>query len=225
VPFTQNHILVQYGGTIYTNEIWSNSLRLGFTDPHVSTYIEDYVAANYVNAATAVGNVFSNYTYASTDTKLTYFKMNAVGTDGHYSSSSVTNRFDYTAPGKPGGGSAGSGAPQLAVAVTLLTGAVRGLANKGRIYVPALNATAAGGSMSSTIADTFTAGTKLIIDALNAMPNDSLLGTPKVSVMSNVRNGVTRRVIGIRVGVVVDTQRRRRSALKESYRATVPITS
>ena len=111
---------------------------------------------------------------------------------------------------------------QLSTALTLETGVRRGLAARGRIFLPPINVQLGDSGHIETAARSgiATAGATFIRD-LNNWPGLDL-GVNNLRVVVLGRDGSTRAVTGVSVGSVVDTQRRRRSALKEVY-TTVPI--
>jgi hypothetical protein len=103
---------------------------------------------------------------------------------------------------------------QLTICISLTTSARRGPASQGRFFMPlpAVGANAAGhinaASLTALVGTTTT-----MIENINA-----LLGNGSgwaVSVLSDL--GAARHVTGVRVGSVMDTQRRRRNKIPEEY--------
>lgn len=110
------------------------------------------------------------------------------------------------------------GLPQATLAVTLTTGTLRGLANEGRMYLPATSHLPSDdGRITLAQADALRSVVVDFIVAVNAV------GLGPVTVFSKVGTGAKRAVNGVRVGRVIDTQRRRRNQISEEYRyAAVP---
>lgn len=119
------------------------------------------------------------------------------------------------------GGSAGNAMPpQVALVATLIGGSGKGLAGKGRMYLPGIkypvNST---GHLDQTFCQTIATNLAAFFNTVNgsfdapghsinvSRGHKALLGTGARNVTTN----------GIRVGNVYDTQRRRRNALAETY--------
>lgn len=126
-----------------------------------------------------------------------------------YLSPSAPNEIFLT-PGTIPAGTMVNGAPQLTSAVSLTTDQARGLAHKGRIYPPVACAIGADGR-STFNPDANLAAVKTMFLALNT------LGAGNVVVYSGVRGTRVNVVNGLKIGKVVDTQRRRRRNLIEEY--------
>jgi len=134
----------------------------------------------------------------------------SVAPDGHYvvepTVAAATDACEGTFAGMP---------PQLAVVATLWTGSSLGKGNYGRFYLPYCGYTEAGTPLMSTALTTqFRGAFKTFLDAVNT----ALPGAASIRVMSNSTQGLQQKpVTQVRVGRVIDTQRRRRSQLDESY--------
>jgi hypothetical protein len=110
--------------------------------------------------------------------------------------------------------------PQCALVATLVAGSGKGLAGKGRMYIPGVKwGIDSTGHLDSGAVGSL--GTKLtdFINAVNALPDRpgvviNASRGHKLSLGLGARNVP---VNGVRVGNVYDTQRRRRNALAESY--------
>jgi len=208
-PFSAMHLYVQWGGKLPGSEQWSCGLRLinvggGVANDDtgmlaaVSTAVEDY----HTRALTSIGN----------NALLSFVKVNAIGTDGHYVAN-TTN--EHIAPDATGGATAASPFPnQIALAVSLTTGFSRGPAHRGRFYLP-LPYTSPGvdGTIPAGTAGGVHTSTTTFLAALNAVN-----AAWKVGVMSRKSGAPAARVVtGVEVGRVLDTQRRRRNKLVENY--------
>lgn len=207
-PFDSAHIYMQWGGKLPGGEQWSNGLR--FYGPSASADAD--AAAMLANCAAAV-SAFHTRTASkiSNGVKLSFVKMNGIGTNGHYLSDG-TNQALFA--DIVGGGGTASIANQIALTVTLTTGFSRGPAHKGRIYLP-LPATFvdATGLVPAADCNTISGSVDTFIAALNAVNT-----AWKVGVFSRKAGSPGhRQVTGNLVGRVLDTQRRRRRSLIEDY--------
>lgn len=139
---------------------------------------------------------------------LTWAKLNLIGLDGKYVRQ-TTNVVDFPAVSSP---SAGTMPLQCALVITLETALSRGLANKGRIYLPDPRGALSGPGRTLDAAATATAAdwAANLMTALNTVG-----GLGDVSVASSVRTGAEESVTRISVGSVIDTMRSRRGKLLE----------
>jgi hypothetical protein len=189
-------------------------------------------------------DVFNWWTQAGTTSlspvnthRLTELKVALIGTNGEYVPDTFSVSHFYLPP------TAGITAPpagmtaQNTTAVTLTTAVPRGLASKGRVFLPPNGnmITASDGRIATSSALNLANSFKVLLNGINA---DTHVGD--VVVMSRGRAlrgpakpngqptytypnpGATNKVTGCSVGRVIDTQRRRRRSLVE---ANVPSTS
>lgn len=110
--------------------------------------------------------------------------------------------------------------PQVALVATLVAGSGKGLAGKGRMYIPGVKwAIDSTGHLDSGAVTSI--GTKLtqFINAVNALPSRPgvIINASKGHAKLGGQGARNVPVNGVRVGNVYDTQRRRRNALAESY--------
>lgn len=110
------------------------------------------------------------------------------------------------------------GYPQIALVTSLRTARPRGLGSNGRNYWPSAASINFGtGAIGATEATAIATAATVLVDAIN----DQGIGV--VCVASAVGNGLLQPVTGVRVGRVMDTQRRRRNQLPELYGEVVPV--
>jgi hypothetical protein len=161
-------------------------------------------------------------TYISSNYQSTLVKCASVGTDGK---SDANDTIYATFPTGTQGVSATHMPPQIALVATLTGANARGLASKGRMYLPGVGVElAAGGHINegkrNYIADHF----KTFLDGVNALPHNNVIqlashgqlnkdGTPKIGGYGPINKAVK----GFKIGSVYDTQRRRRNGIAESY--------
>lgn len=198
----QNLIKVAFGGTLFTDEIWAMGfhLALGSTpqiDPHTLQ-------------SALLGFLLDSRAGFTTAAKLTYIKANGINPlTGKYIAGD-TREF-VVSPAQQLG-NAGEPAPaQMAVCVSLGTDLARGRSSKGRFFIPTVSRIIdASGRITTTSAqDTATSAAEMITK-INA------LGSHKVVVWSKIGQQAEP-VTHVRVGRVMDTQRRRRSSMSEDY--------
>jgi hypothetical protein len=209
---------LQFGGRLYTDEEWSCSLHLHGPTPAAtggggSTFnpAEQY-------AAPLKAWFEAPLSYHSGGAYLDFVKFNDIDpTTARYASTTDSNTYLYPSIQPYGRGQ--TNIPQGTVAISLGTALQRGPASKGRFYPPGgwNGLTNDGRALPSEMASK-AALVKTLINDLNAAQG---AGGQRVVVYSKQYQSV-RAVTHIRVGRVVDTQRRRRSSLAEEYQ-TVPL--
>lgn len=124
---------------------------------------------------------------------------------------------EYTLPTPWGGGTPVTLPPQAAVVVSLRT-TTPGGSGRGRIYWPALGATLnSTGRLTSPTTDTVATGFKTYFASVRGALATAF---PLIGFDLAVRSKTTRttpHVVRLQVGNIIDTQRRRRDAIRESY--------
>lgn len=149
-------------------------------------------------------------------------KWNQIDRDGRYVAD-VTRYVDLGANPLPGGLDTPVVYPnQIALVTSYETGVTRGLAHEGRTYWPTGAPLAADGRISIGDAGQVAgAVSQLLADWAN-WPGIDFNGYGPC-VMSPLRGGASRYISRVRVGRVLDTQRRRRRSQVESYVQGDPI--
>jgi hypothetical protein len=211
-PFDAEHYYLQWGGTLPGGEIFSCGMRMATNlpgNPALPDITDDYV--NNIGGMVA-GFHQTPQANISPTCILTYVKLNVIKVDGTYK---YPQTHEYTPVGIPGGGNGSPQYPnQVALAVTLITDYTRGPAHSGRFYMP-LPAipVAVDGRITADYAGGVRAAASGLITTINNNAQNAY-----VAVFSRKAGAPAhRQVTGTRVGRVLDTQRRRRSALPESY--------
>lgn len=224
------HALLAWGGTMGNVEQWSCSLRMTSTLYQATTSSDR--AAFCANALeqvyTKVRAYWSGKTNASTLAWMTWCKFNPIGADGKYENDATNVQYmTPTQYAKP------SGAPapfQIAIVATLDSGITRGLAKSGRIYIPCSNVSPGeSGQVDNVTASQHASQVAELIRQLNNWTGPDFGLLPAVSVVSKgrvkngaiVSEGIARPVTQVRVGRVLDTQRRRRAKIPEAYEKAV----
>jgi hypothetical protein len=170
--------------------------------------------------ATWFAGVGANKVNFSAVTSLTHIKLNLINTAGHYAEP-VSNTYTYPSP-IFGGGASTPFAPQLAGVVTLETGLARGLAHKGRVYLPGpggFTVPSSDGRAGASNAINVASSVASLINQINAAYASIGAGdfNGRVAIMSNVREGAWHYVTSVKAGRVIDSMRSRRSSLPEDY--------
>lgn len=203
MPFPRPHLKVTFFGDGWSQqEEWSTGLRLdGQTMPTDAqmTSLENAFVALFGNSALVTSQHvrYLGCKVAPQDVSGLY------GADGNAKEKLRTTPLAGTGTG---------GLPQATVVATLTTASPRGLANEGRMYLPSTGMLpiADGRVMATTATGVATA----VVTFLNAV---DAIGIGNVAVFSKTREGAARDVTGVRVGRVIDTQRRRRNHIPELY--------
>jgi hypothetical protein len=215
------HYLLQYGGSLHGTEQWSNSLRF-VTDS--ATDIQSGQIPAALADIEADLRTFYGTSLFHPGMKVEFAKFNKIGPLGKYVDTEQSNTRFFTAPIV---GTALNGhAPQVALVASLVTAAQRGLASKGRIFLAGLGVgpcqvEPANGQISVAQRDVYEEAVGTFLNNLNNWPGfDSNFAGLDLSVVSPgglSGVGVARKVTGVRIGRVLDTQRRRRVDIDEDY--------
>lgn len=214
MPYPQTFTRLVASGQLYGTETFSFGLSI-VPDFDNGPAPDTEALVEAVADATAT---FFTAARISTAAYLTLLKFNNIGPDGRYASDSETTQWEYDPAVR--GTIGASPAPQIALAVSLMTAAARGRAHAGRFYLPVPSQAPETTGLIST-ADAQTVGTAATawLRALNdLMPEGRVVG-----VASDVGAGTFRPVTHVRVGRVLDTIRSRRRALAENYVEMPPL--
>lgn len=208
---------VTISGTMFGgNEEWSTGFFLGQEGSDAAD-ASDLTATAILNAwRTFFEAAGSNISAAYLTTQV---KVAAIDATGH----TELDQVYYAYPATELNGSVGAITlpPQCALVVTLLSDRPRGKASKGRMYLPGIAAMPNSGTGKLSAADTGTIadGMQTFFDTLAGsfdVPDQLILaakGTGPVPGLTAQNDFVET----IRVGDVIDTQRRRRNGLVETY--------
>jgi len=211
------HTLVTFGGVLNTGaatpEIWQSGVRV--TDVVGGGPLADHDAylAGIKDPLGTWFEVTGSAGFPATAT-LNWIKANPINAAGKYADD-TTHLYDYPTP-VAGGGVAPFFSPVpdiLCLAISWTTAKARGKSHAGRIYLP---------NYSMPVV---TPGSMRAQGGLNALWRDRGLALLALLANSNVHAvpiiassaGPTAQITGVRVGDVIDVQRRRKDALKESY--------
>jgi hypothetical protein len=219
---------VTISGTAFGgSETWSTGFFMGSP----SADVVGVNAPGSQNIAAAWETFFETQAHYISDTfKTVQVKTAMLNADGTTDLDEI-DYYTYPAP-ISGGGPAGPLPAQIALAATLTSDNQRGLAAKGRMYLPgvAIPVQTANGKISDTTTTALANGLKTFLDAVNtaAGTSGSLILASKGRKQANQVNGdtiyiggVSAFVTGCRIGDIYDTQQRRRRQLPETYTVRV----
>ena len=215
-PFPFHRLVI--GGKIATTEHWNTSLAIATggaatpVDSTLLTAVAGAVSTWFVGSGTNDARIESNAT-------LEFIKLNRLDTAGHYMDDAQTHLY----PTPPVGPEAMIAPPQTSVVVTLRTSQERGLANRGRMYLPptyGIMALDSGGRLSTGYAARNASSISTLINGINSIYT-AWTGAGdfggRVAVVSKTRSGAWHSVTAVEGGRVVDTVRSRRTSLVEDY--------
>lgn len=219
--YAHNVVRVTLSGTMFNgSEEWSTGFFLGeegadAPDPTQQTAddIRDAFAAFFVHLDSKISS-----SYRFTQAKVAKLDDNGKTIDG-------TVFYSYPAAITAGATNGGLLPPQCALVVTLLSDRPRGKASKGRMYLPGIapNIDINTGKVQASHITGIANNMKTFFDALANdadIPGELILAAKSSGVM-NVNPAQNDYVETIRVGDVIDTQRRRRNGLVETYTSLV----
>jgi hypothetical protein len=223
--YDRKHILLTWGGTLPGGEEWSCGVRLASAVSEASLspiplgIADDFLAL--LLSGSYSGSVKAFHTRSETgihgSALLTHIKAAAIGTNGKYLPGQVAMVEEEFEP-IPGGYGGLQHPNQCTVAVTTTTDLPRGLAHMGRFYLPMPGFTLDGdGVFSAADAANLAASASTFLENISDIPGVDIITSPGASVMSKVGSGASNRITGVKVGRVIDTQRRRRRDLPEEY--------
>lgn len=196
-------------------EEWTTGFYMGLEASDALAPTQEFADAVKAAWNTYWTNSLSRF---SSQWKYDYIKVATHGTDGKTIPDSVV--YSYPVTPVSGGSTSDSFPPQVALVATLISANQRGLAAKGRMFLPGINANigADGRIASSNQTDILTNFTTFMT-SVNGIQN-----TPGVIVLASqgrkaplVGGPTMKAVTAVRLGNVYDTQRRRRNQLVEVY--------
>jgi hypothetical protein len=227
VVYASPHLYVTMGGPSYDDqETWQTGVRFAPVPP--ADWSIDFTGPQEIaeDLITPVSTWWTSSVIPfSVAAQLAWVKVAQIGPDGRYVPVEGNPGIAEITPPTPGP-SSGVPAPQLSVAVTLDSGSRLGRARTGRCYLPPANINVSGTSGlisengANAVRDSFAGLLADMRDIINAVVVTGIL---QPAIMSEIGSGTTRQVQGVRVGRVIDTQRRRRRGLPESYTALAPV--
>lgn len=224
----QPHALLRFGGRWYDTEQWSCGLRLITDDNDTTVAAWEEACVDLVEdlAPMVAAWIGRSDSTVSTKAKLDKVSCNSIGPNGLYSDPGNPHDFFYASGSAPTGTSPTNTWPQLAVCVSLRTAVTRGYATHGRVYTPASCTAGTTGRIPTVQRDAIANSFRDLIEDINTEDRLMIGGNIRVGVVSDMGDpGAARIVTNVMCGDVIDTQRRRRNALVESYYSTPVVNS
>jgi hypothetical protein len=207
--------LTAFGTAFGGDEQWSTGFYVGDTTGDVLNPIQAS-ADQFLGLWTTFFNTTSvsiSNAYKTEGVRVTLMK-----TDGK-----MDPAFNFYAyPTVPfSGPNVGSPLPaQTSLVATLQATPDRGLASKGRMFLPGINHTLqTDGKLSSTNVSSIATALRTMLNGVNASFDigGSVINASKGGTGLNVAPPINRHVTNLLIGNVYDTQRRRRNTLHETY--------
>lgn len=220
------HWLLAWGGPLFGGpEQWVNTLRMmpgGYTWPNlppswplfsIDSSVMDDLKTDITNH---MMHADSGYSAAS---PCHWIKFNEIDENGRYSDTTQTHERDLSAtPIVPPGTAVYP--PQVALCVSFASGRARGVASKGRVYVPSPDKAIAGATarVGATTTELVAAQWASFLTNLSNWPGIDPVDAPRAAIVSNRRTpGEWQHISRVRVGDLLDTQQRRRRQIEETY--------
>lgn len=231
MPFPGRHVYMSVIGDCYNAaERWQFGLRMEestATNEEIATALADDVENWWLGVSTSGDEFGSLPTH-----RLTELKVARIEEDGNYPDTIPSYSHFYVPPRVGIAAIVPNITPQSTLCVTLTTDKPRGLASKGRIYTPPSAQCVIGtdGRVSDFNAAQVMGSIRNLIQGINASPTAGQVaifsrgkGEPQYNAdkkrveYTYPNQGAMNYVTGVRIGRVVDTQRRRRRQLVEGY--------
>ena len=219
--YNRPFIKITFGGTIAsTNEIWACGFHLINTQdtPSYLPWFNTVGASLDQIGAKVIAFLSNAQSRVPAGAQVDWIKAALIGTDGKYMEDSIE------APLTGVGGSSGGYIPQASLCVTMVSDKWKDPGRYNRLYLPVSNQFVgsdwkATTTQATAVATNFKTMLLEIETLLQAIPatHDTFAG-----VVSGTGAGSQRLVDSVQVGVLVDTQRRRRNKLAEDYQ-NVPM--
>lgn len=219
------HTLVTFGGAIGIGETggadrWQCGVRVGFdvgdgtliAAPDLAGFLA--VAGPALNTALHTG---SGVALLASDCSVDFVKAAQIDTTGKYVAV-ANNPAIYSPTGTLTGSAGRVGTPMQALKLTWQTALAHGPGHQGGIYVPFIGYAGWNTSSISTQAQTdYRAWGKAILTALH----QTVGGATSWPVVASEKTGTLNKITGVKVGNVIDVQRRRKEQVIETYSSTL----
>lgn len=206
------HLKITAGGQLVPGEVWTCTFALGYDG---TAAIDPAVLANVAGRAAFFWSTFFQVSEVFSQT--VRFQLATVRS---YNDAGLLIGQSEASP--EGGVSLGTGPlrlPPQCATVLSLSGILPGASRRGRLYLPTLAlVVGSNGRIQSTVQEAILNAAQTGLDLLcSEIETLTELDAVTIAVASTKGAGMLTPVTRIRVGDVVDTQRRRRDALPEAY--------
>lgn len=221
MPYTENHLLVRFGGPAWAEqEEWSCGFRLR----HIGGDAADPMLADAQASVEDIYDVLAAYwtrqaTYSSAFNELRWVEANPISAaTGKYLFPNQPVRFE----GAMARSSLVNAIPQVAYCVTLKGLTNRGPGSRGRWYVPvafvAAQPLTSTGVVQQSLCEGMANSAAEMLEDVQAISVGAGPNTWNPHLFGDGKGGpVMSPITEVSVGNVLDTQRRRRNQLEETY--------
>ena len=216
MAYDRPHIYLTWGGPFGSSNVeeWQCGVRLSSSTPDLGAALPSQAQLDGLLAS--LSTLWTANNTNSISCALQWIKAARIGPDGQYSADPVM----ATRTALYGTGSTIIHPWQSALVLTFRSGEKFGWANVGRVYWPnpAIQISATTGKSTNVVlnlVNTFGDWFKTIETSAFGWSNGEIAGELQIRLMS--KHGVTKDVKTFSVGDVVDTQRRRRASVPETY--------
>lgn len=215
MAYPYSFIKMTFGGDLKdTDEVWSCGLHIGkesadttqaelegmslFTTSGIDTVLRDFYN--------------SSETRAPANMRLQWVKLAAIGKNGKYLGAPVEHHYGRFVSG----GQTGPFIPSTASAVTLVADKFKDPGKYNRFYLPVVAPKGVGQfKETKAFTDAKALQVKGLIEGINIVLMSEFAGL-RIRIVSQ-KTTIYRDIDKVRVGDIIDTQRRRRNALREEY--------
>lgn len=216
MAYERPFIRVTFGGGIAdNNDIWSCGFALAnYTE---TLNYEQWFIEQSANLAT-IGTLLSTFvshpdTLVPNNAKLFWAKMALIGTDGKYMREAVETQLNS------GGARNVAYSPQDALVIGLVSSKWKDPGKNNRFYLPTIGPSAVNAwKLTPQEQEGVVAQAVTLFNEINDQVDGGMPGwSARVGVVSDSGAGSQLAAQDVRVGAIVDTQRRRRNKLNEDY--------
>lgn len=215
MAYPYSFIKMTFGGDLTdTDEVWSCGFHIGKESSNTTQADLESLSLFTTSGINTVLQSFYTSAQARTPQKmrLQWIKFAAIGTNGRYLGAPV----EYYYPSAVNGSTNAPFIPSTASAITLVADKFKDPGKYNRFYLPVIAPTSNGAfKETKTETENKALQVKGLIEGINIVLMAELLGL-RIRVVSQ-KAGIYRDIDRVRVGDVIDTQRRRRNALREEY--------
>lgn len=216
MPYSQNVISLTFGGSLADgNEIWSCGVHAAVPgDSAGTTTAFNDIGSDMISLRNLIQTMIANPALlVPSGVDLEWVKVALLGPDGKYVG------LPHEIQATQSGSQAGPYIPQAAVVNTLVSSVWRGAGKYNRFYLPvSTHAFPDGWGLTTFAAAAYCDEMVEFMEDVNTYLDSVSSGTPAVlSVASATRTGSVEPILEVRIGTVIDTQRRRRNNLPENY--------
>lgn len=216
MAYEREFIKMTFGGSLASgNDIWSCGLSIAeyttfsFNFPGFFDVVVDRIDDLGTVVEAFIAKVSTN---VPTNATLDWLKLAPIGTDGKYLGPAAEIELDGN------GGKSGAYVPQAAMVVTLDSNKWKDPGKYNRFYLPFGSNTGGDWSLEPGEQVNMLLNCVDFIDELNGvLLNTGVDTNGRISVASATGDGTIMSVQRVRLGRIIDTQRRRRNSLPEQY--------